>query len=191
MRQLTRAYVVAAALVLAVPGCRRGAPTPEAALQALERAVAAGDASAFYECLDSGTKGSIDSAYKDQRLQRTIIQAKFPEAEAGPALERLSAAAADDAKQFFVRIASERKVVEGFRKRLGSVSGTIQRKEDGPDAVWLVRPDGLPFHFDKNRDGSWGFAELKTEWGLERDRSSHAVKTVRDNAALYQKAGTP
>ena len=47
----------------------------------------------------------------------------------------------------------------------------------------------MPFRFVKSSGGSWGFAELAVEWSLERDRSSHAVKTVRDNAALYQKAG--
>jgi hypothetical protein len=33
--------------------------------------------------------------------------------------------------------------------------------------------------------------DLRGEWQLERDRAAHAVKTVRDNAALYQKAETP
>ena len=190
MRLVPRAYVVAVAAILAAAaGCRKGAPTPEQAFQRLERAVAAGDAAGFYECLDNATKSSIDSAYQDQRLKRTIIQAKFPEAEAGPALAKLDAAAADDAKQFFARVAKERKIVEGYRRRLGSVSGPINHKLDGQGAEWLARSDGMPFRFVKSSGGSWGFAELAVEWSLERDRSSHAVKTVRDNAALYQKAG--
>jgi hypothetical protein len=189
MRPLTRSYLVAAALFLLAGGCHRGAKTPEDAFQRLERAIAAGDPGELYECLDNATRGSIDSAFRDQRLERTIIQAKYPEAEAGPALAKLAAAAEDDAKKFFVRLARERKVAEGFRKRLGSVSGPIVQKPDGPDATYVARRDGMPFHFRQNRDGSWGFSELGVEWGLERDRASHAVKTVRDNAALYQKAG--
>ena len=47
---------------------------------------------------------------------------------------------------------------------------------------------GMPFHFAKDGDGSWGFTELATQWALEKDRANHAVKTVRDNAALYNKA---
>ena len=53
---------------------------------------------------------------------------------------------------------------------------------------WVARQDGMPFHFSKNRDGSWGWMELRGDWDLEKDRAQHAVKTVQDNAKLYQKA---
>ena len=79
-------------------------------------------------------------------------------------------------------------MVEAFRKRLGSVSGPIKSKIDGADAVWVAREDGMPFHFAKNKDGSWGWSELRGDWELEKDRAQHAVKTVQDNAKLYQKA---
>jgi hypothetical protein len=178
-------FLVAAAIAAAA--CKSGAKTPEEGLQRLERAIAAADAAEFFACLTQKTRSDIEQAYKEERLQRTIIVAKYPDAEQAQALARLDAAAADDARQYFARVAKERKLVEGFRKRLGSVSGPMTRKPDG-EALWLVRQEGLPFRFAKNRDGSWGFAELETEWALERDRASHAVKTIRDNAAVYEKA---
>jgi hypothetical protein len=171
-------------------GCKRhGAATPDEAFQTLERAVAAGDAATFYDCLTVATQKSIEGAWREEQLQRTIIQAKYPEAEAGPALARLDAAAADDPRGYFVRLSKERKLVEAFRKRLGSVSGPVKHKDDGPRAMWLARQDGMPFHFVRDGAG-WSFSELESEWALEREHATHAVKTVRDNAALYEKAGT-
>jgi hypothetical protein len=59
------------------------------------------------------------------------------------------------------------------------------QKPDGDDNVWAARADGMPFHFHRDGDGSWGFSELAAEWALEKDRANHAVKTVRENAALF------
>jgi len=195
MPHFARCYLTVAVVLLALPACRgcqaSGAPTPEEAFQTLERAISAGDAAAFYACLDRATQAAIEDTYKDERLQRTIVQAKYPEAEAGPALAKLAAAAEEDAPRFFVKVAAERKIVEGYRKRLGSVSGPIAKKTVSPDVLFLSRQDGMPFKFARNSDGSWGFSELGPEWVMEKERASHAVKTVRDNAALYEKAGTP
>jgi hypothetical protein len=171
----------------AVAGCTRGPKTPEQAFRDLERAIASGDAVAVYGLVDQPTRWSIQSALKDQRLQRTIITAKYPEAEAQKALAMLRAAEETDPAQYFKRINDERHVVEAYRKRLGSVSGPIKNKIDGPDAMWVARQDGMPFHFSKNRDGSWGWSELRGDWELEKDRAQHAVQTVQDNAKLYQK----
>ena len=177
------------ALVLTIAaGCHRGPKTPEQAFQQLERAIAAGDAVAVYRLVDEQTRWSIQSALKDQRLQRTIITAKYPEAEAQKALATLRPAEEADPAQYFKRVNDERHVVEAYRKRLGSVSGPIKSKIDGADAVWVARQDGMPFHFAKNKDGSWGWSELRGDWELEKDRAQHAVKTVQDNAKLYQKA---
>jgi hypothetical protein len=192
--------MVACALVGLMAGCgkKAGSGSPgggsapssaEKAFQRLEKAIAAGDAVAFYQMLDGRTQAAVEAALKDQKLQRTIITAKYPEAEQQKALLTLRAAEADDPTAYFKRINDERHVVEAFRKRLGAVSGPIKSKIDGPDAVWVARQmDGLPFHFAKNRDGSWGFSELRGDWELEKDRAAHGVKTVRENAKLYQKA---
>jgi len=182
-----RIGMMALALVVAA-GCTRGPKTPEQAFRGLERAIAAGDAVAVYGLVDQQTRWSIQSALKDQRLQRTIITAKYPEAEAQKALGTLRAAEETDPAQYFKRVNDERHVVEAFRKRLGSVSGPIMNKIDGPDAAWVARQDGMPFHFTKNRDGSWGWSELRGDWELEKDRAQHAVKTVQENAKLYQNA---
>jgi hypothetical protein len=184
-----RIGMMALALVAAA-GCTRGPKTPEQAFQQLERAIAAGDAVAVYGLVDQQTRWSIQSALKDQRLQRTIITAKYPDVEAQKALATLRAAEETDAAQYFKRVNDERHVVEAFRKRLGSVSGPIKNKIDGPDAAWVARQDGMPFHFAKNRDGSWGWSELRGDWELEKDRAQHAVTTVQENAKLYQNAET-
>jgi hypothetical protein len=180
-----RIGMMALALVAAA-GCTRGPKTPEQAFTQLERAIAAGDAVAVYGLVDQQTRWSIQSALKDQRLQRTIITAKYPEAEAQKALATLRAAEETEPAQYFKRINDDRHTVESYRKRLGSVSGPIKNKIDGPDAAWVARQDGMPFHFAKNSDGSWGWSELRGDWDLERDRAQHAVKTVQENAKLYQ-----
>jgi hypothetical protein len=194
MRRPTPTYlVVVVALSVAFgvtsAGCKKGPKTPDEAFLRLERAIAAGDARGFYDCLDRSTQKAIESTWRDQQLERTIIEAKYPESEAGPALAKLAAASADSPRAYFEKVAKERRIVEAYRKRLGSVSGPVAHKPDGEQKMWLARQDGLPFHFSRNSDGTWGFGELGVEWALEQDRASHAVKTVRDNAALYEKAG--
>jgi hypothetical protein len=186
MRIRMMALSLVASIVVAA-GCTRGPKTPEQAFRTMERAIAAGDAVAIYGVVDQQTRWSIQSALHDQRLQRTIIAAKYPEAEAQKALAGLRAAEEADPALYFKRINDERHVVEAFRKRLGSVSGPIKSKIDGPDAVWVARQDGMPFHFAKNKDGSWGWSELRGDWELEKDRAQHAVTTVQENAKLYQK----
>jgi hypothetical protein len=188
-RSSARAYVFAiAALFAAFAGCRKKAPAgPDDVFQRFELSIVKNDTGAFYDLLDKGTQKSIEGAWRAQQLQRTIIQSKYPEKEAGPALARLAAAAADDPRSYFIALDKERGVVPAYRKRLGSVSGPIKNKIEGPDSVWVARQDGMPFHFSKNRDGSWGWMELRGDWELEKDRAQHAVTTVQENAKLYQK----
>ncbi len=178
---------VALVLLLAV-GCHRGAKTPDEAFHEVERAVAAGDGVALYKYLDRSTRWAIDSAYKDQQLMRTIITAKYPEEEQARALQPLAAANEPDAAHYFARSVNDRRLFDIYRRRLGSVSGPIAHKPDGEGAEWIARQDGGPFHFVHDSDGNWGFSEMAQEWALEKDRANHAVKTVRDNAALYKKA---
>ncbi|HEY2743039.1 MAG TPA: hypothetical protein VGL86_00390 [Polyangia bacterium] len=185
IRMMALALAVSA---LAWTGCSRGAKTPEQAFRGLERAIAAGDAAAVYGLVDEQTRWAIQSTHRDQRLMRTIIAAKYPEAEAQKALATLRAAEEPDPAQYYKRIDDERGVVKAFRKRLGSVSGPIMSKIDGPDKVWVARQDGMPFHFAKNKNGTWGWCELRGDWALEQDRAQHAVQTVQENAKLYQKA---
>jgi hypothetical protein len=172
--------------ILLLAGCARGPKTPEQAFRGLERSIAAGDASAFYALLDEDTKWAIEATLKHQRLARTIITAKYPENEAQKALAALAAADESDAQRYFAKLNEERHLVEAFRKRLGSVSGPIQSKIADATTVWVSRQDGMPFRFAKNKDGSWGFCELRGDWELERDRAQHAIKTVRENARLYE-----
>jgi hypothetical protein len=190
MRARTRAALVAA-VALALGACHRGPKTPAAAYLQLERAIAAGDAIAFYKLLDEPTRWSIESTLREQRLMRTIISAKYPEAEAQKELARLAAAEETEPAGYFARVARERQIIEGYRRRLGAVSGEVKTKEMAPDDIYVARADGMPFRFHQNGNGSWGFSELEREWALEKDRAVHAVRTVQENAKLYQKAEGP
>jgi hypothetical protein len=191
-RSSARAYVFAiAALFAAAGGCRKKPPAgPDEVFQQLELSIVKDDIGAFYDLLDKGTQKAIEATWRAQQLQRTIIQSKYPEKEAGPALAKLAAAAADDPRSYFVTLDKERGVVRAFRKRLGSVSGPIKHKPETDEKMWIARQDGMPFHFLKS-GGEWRFMELGVDWAVEKDRADHAVTTVRDNAKLYEKAGTP
>jgi len=184
---MPRLPLIAVALVglAGALGCHARARSAEDAFQRVERAVAAGDSLAMYALLDAPTRAAIRDAFHDEALERTIINAKYPPAEQPAALAKLDAAAAPDAEHYFARVAAARKTVEGYRKRLGSVSGPILQKPDGEGSAWVARKDGMPFHFRRDADGSWGFSELAAEWALEKDRASHAVTTVRENAKLF------
>ena len=178
-------FLVAAAWMLAL-GCERGPKAPEEAFLKLEAAVAAGDGAKLYECLDRATRRHIDGAFHDQELARTIIAAKYPEAEARAALAQLEAAAEPDVERYFAHRARADKLFEEYRRRLGSVSGPLDKREDGQTA-WVGRRDGAPFQFVHGKDG-WRFGELLARWTLEHDRAQHAVQTVRENARLYTEA---
>src|SRR5262245_48111744 len=123
-------------VTLAVVACERGPKTPEEAYQKVERAIAAADAHAVYTLLDRKTRSAIDAAYRDQQLQRTIIVAKYPDAEQARALQPLAAAAEEDPEKFFARAAQDKGTLAAYRKRLGSVSGPISTKPDG-EAMWV------------------------------------------------------
>jgi hypothetical protein len=173
--------------ILFAAGCTQYPKTPEAALIAIERVVVSADGLSAWELVDSDTRSAVDSVLSDQRLMQTIVKAKYPPAEAQKEMERLAAADEPDAKHFFARTAKNWQQIEAFRKRLGSVSGPIQTRSDAPGSVWIARADGMAFHIQKV-GGGYAWIDLRGEWQLERDRTLHAVKTIKDNAALYKKA---
>src|SRR5205823_4424396 len=107
--------------------CARRARSPEEALTQVERAIVAGDGAALYDCLDERTRWSIDSAYQDQRLQRTIILGRYPEEEAARALAPLGAAAEADVSRYFARVTAERHTLDQLRRRLGAAGGAPVR----------------------------------------------------------------
>jgi len=172
---------------IANAGCAKVAKTPEAALAEVERVVISGDGLLAWEIVDSQTRSAAESVFSDQRLMQTIVKAKYPAAEAAHELEQLAAADEPDAAHFFARTCKTWGIIEGLRKRLGSVSGVIKTQSDAPGSLWVARADGMAFHLAKV-GGGWAWVDLRGEWQLEKDRAAHAVKTVRDNAALYKKA---
>lgn len=180
------------AVVLGLVACNRYPKTPEEALAQIERVVVAGDALSAWEIVDTETRSAAESVWSDERLMQTIVKAKFPPAEAARELERLKGADEPDARRFFAATAQRWRQIEGYRKRLGSVSGPIKTKPDrtNTDSLWVSRADGMAFQIVKAGSG-WAWMDLRGEWLLERGRAGHAVKTVRDNAALYKRNDTP
>jgi hypothetical protein len=185
---VTRAGCLAPVLLVMLAGACRPKEPPDAVFLRLERAVAAGSGVELYRLLDPATQQAVDGAYRDERLMRTIIAAKYPEKARAEELQHLAAAAEDDVERYFAKVAEQRRLFDTLRRRLGSVSGPVRERPDGTDGLMLSREDGLPFRLRRTRAG-WRFVELQAEWALERDRADHAVKTVHDNAALYKKAG--
>jgi hypothetical protein len=171
-------------------GCNDYPKTPEEALVRIERAVVAGDALAAWELVDPDTRSAADSVLADERLMQTIVKAKYPPAEAARELERLKGADEADPRHFFAVTCARWRLIEGYRKRLGSVSGPIKTKDDPSGSLWIARQDGMAFNIARSGSG-WAWVDLRGEWRLERERAGHAVKTVRDNAALYQKNEGP
>jgi len=184
-----RSVVAGVALLACCVGAcdRRKEKTPEQAFLSLEKAIAAGDARAFYRLLDGKTQDLVKKMYEAERLQRDIVRTKFPEAQQGPELARLEAAGQPTVEDYFVALNKERKLVERYRKRLGSVSGNVMTKPGGPDQMWVARQDGMPFRF-RTVGGGWAFEEMGEEMRLEAERAQHGVATVRQNAAIYRAA---
>jgi hypothetical protein len=177
-------------VLLSVCACTQYPKTPEEALFKIERVVVTDDGTTAWDLVDNDTRKAADSVMQDQRLMQTIVKAKYPPAEAARELEKLAGADEPDAQHFFARTTKTRGQIAGMRRRLGAISGPTTTRSDAPGSVWITRNDGMPFHLMKV-GGGYAWVDLRGEWLLERDRAAHAVKTVRDNAALYKKAETP
>ena len=184
---MSRSLPVTCAAMFLLAACSSYPKTPEEALGQIERVVASGDGLAAWKIVDPETRAAAESVFSDERLMQTIVKAKYPPAEAARELERLAACDEPDAAHFFARTSKAWGIIEGLRKRLGSVSGPIKTKTDAAGTLWVARSDGMAFHVANTGKG-WAWADLRGEWQLEKDRASHAVQTVRDNAALYKKA---
>jgi hypothetical protein len=168
-------------------GCRKGEKTPEAAYLRFEQAVIEGDGLALYDCLDRATRTSVQSAYGDERLMRTLVTAKYPEADQARELTRLQQSEELDPAHYFARAIKDEQLPESWRRRLGSKSSALIERKESDRSTSVGRQDGTPFVFCKE-GGAWGFCELEAAWKAHKERAHHAKKTVQENATLYQKA---
>jgi hypothetical protein len=182
--------IVACWAAFGLAGCQRYPKTPELTLIAVERAIASADGLAAWKIIDPETRQAVESVMADERQAQTLVKAKYPPSEAARELLRLAAADEVDAAHFFARTASSWSELEGYRGRLGGLSGPVLTRDDGPDKMWVKRTDGKAFHLVK-RNGGWAWMDLRAEWALEKDRASHALQTLRDNAKLYQQSAEP
>ncbi len=173
--------------VALVAGCHRGPKTPEEAFRKLELAVASGRPEALLECLSADTVRALRGAWQDERLARSLIEAKLPQSEKVGLLSGLTAAAQDDFGAYFAARAKEWASIERYRVRLGSVSGEIVQKAEGPSAMYLHRADGMPFHFTRSADGVWAFDEMFKISVLIQDQAAKTVQMLRGRIALLER----
>ncbi len=126
-------------VAFAALGCDHYPKTPEEALGQIEHVVTSADGLVAWQLVDPQTRSAAASVLTDERLMQTIVKAKYPPEEARRELERLAAADEPDDAHFFARTCKAWAMLEGYRKRLGSVSGPIQTKADGDKAMWVSR----------------------------------------------------
>ncbi len=152
------------ALGLVLIECHPRLNTPEKFQAGLQTAVAQSDGLLFFRCLDLETRWSIESTFRDQKTMRTLILAKYPEAEMARALFSMPFADEPDAPHFFARWATENKLFD--------------RDRQAPFA-------NLPPK--RSSDGNYGLDPWLGEWKVLQERAAHDLMTVRQNAALYRK----
>ena len=185
---IVRAPILIVAALLS--GCHSYPATPEDALSQIEQAVTSADGLMAWKLVDADTKSAVGAVLASDRLMQTIVKAKYPPADAQRELEHLAPADQPDEAHFFAAMSTRWAALEGYRKRLGSISGPVKTRPDGDKMMWVARQDGMPFHLLKTGRG-WAWIDPRTEWLLEKDRTAHALQTVQDNAALYKKSETP
>jgi hypothetical protein len=152
------------AFVLAALACSRRPRSTREAFEQLEGALAADDLTAVFDLLDARSRDAVAGAFHDEQLERTIIVAKYPEADARAALARLQAADEPDKRRYFAHWLRMTGQAEALRKR--------PREE-------------AAFHFVRDSDGSFGIADLDDELERAREHAWNALQTVRENARLY------
>ncbi len=177
--------------LLSLPACQD--PPARSAEEAYLRVLKAcdkSDAARLFDALDTPTQWSIESVQRDQREMRRRILESYPEPDRGRALARIPAACEEPEehpRRYFRRLDDSADVLAGICKRMYAGSGQpvgSVRGVAGTADVW--REGGSVFHFARDNDGRWGFAELRDEWEQAKLRATHDVETVRANQALYQ-----
>lgn len=196
MRRAFALVVVALAWAGLVTGCQRKEPvagTPPEAYMQLYAACAAKDAGRLYLALDTQTQWAIETVHRAQReMQHLIVDAYPPEAR-DQALSRLPAACEeplDRPRRYYRRLDETAATLEDLARRLqlgaGKPVGSIDHRA-GTAELW--REGGSVFHFARDDKGRWGYSELRAEWQRAQERALHDLDTVKENAALYRRAG--
>ena len=154
-------------------GCTRGPKTPEQAFQRLERAIAAGDAAAFY-----GLRRSADALVDRVGVEGSAAAAHHHPA---PSIRRprrkrrwRTLRAAEEADRGAVLQAHQRRAA---RRRSATASGSARcrgrsrARSTAPDAMWVARAGrhAVPLRQEQRRQ--LGLQRARGDWELEKDRA--------------------
>jgi hypothetical protein len=167
------------------------ATSPEEAYLQLLGAADADDAARLYDVLDQRTQWAVETVHGAQREMKKLALSTYPPTERDQLLARLPEASDEDParpRRYFRRLPESATALADAKRRLylgtGQPVGSVQ-KERGTADVW--REGGSVFHFSRDPNGRWGFAELGEGWERAKERAVHELATVRDNAALYSR----
>jgi len=165
------------------------ARTPEEATTRLCQAVAAGDAAALFDALDTQTRWDWMTVQKSHREAYDIILSNYPEgAERAHELRRFERGATlGSGRALFVEEAG-RAALGDARLREACAPGA--RLERGPDAhhAALIGASGARAPLLLGPKDTWGYAALAEDAEDRRRRALADVDQIRSNAADYERA---
>lgn len=177
-----RRPLAVAALLAALAGCRapsRAPVSPEAALHALADAARAGDLARLYGLLDTPSRWSLMSAYKDQLKLCSLVRAHYPKERQRHELERCRLAdGARDVESLFAAWAAERRVVAALAKLPAdgkpSVAGERATLPGAPAVVLCREGEG------------WLYCGLRDELEQLKLKAARDVATIQENVEAYR-----
>ncbi len=147
-------------------------------LAQIERVVTSADATLAWKLVDPETQQVVEGLYGEEKAYVAALQQQPQSAAVTTEHERVKASTEVDVAHFFAAQCHAWQLIESYRKRLGSASGPVQKKEDAPGSMWLARYDGMAFHVVKVGSG-WAWADLKGEWQLEARHVKKAATELR------------
>lgn len=189
-RFFARACAGLALLVTLLPACDDRPKKPEDLLAQIERVVTSANAEQAWKLVDPDTQHAVEAVWADHRAAAALLEQRPPAPAANTARASVEAARQPDLVHFFAAQCHGWQLLEGYRKRLGSASGPVQKKEDAPGSVWVARFDGMAFHVVKV-GGGWAWADLKGEWQLESRRVKKVLDELRAKPAAPTKNEGP
>ena len=166
------------------PGCRSKKvefQTVEQAHGALVAAARAGDAASLFEMVDRSTSWSVMSLLRAKQRIHALVDQHYPADRRARELRRTEAAArARNAKDYFVRLATEQRLLQEIvaAGRIDAVEGDRQREA-------TVRSADHRLTFCRGDDG-WRFCGWRERFERLKVRASRDLLTVRENAETFQ-----
>jgi hypothetical protein len=160
-------WVSPAALLLfcASAACTRAPRSEDEARARLAQAVRAGDGRALYDLVDEATRWSIDSTWKYHQQCLALVEESYP-----PELQARETAR-------FLDAASARDFVGAYERQYHLLPALAERAAS-------PRPGDLV----RERDGRVRVTILRAQWEDIKQRASHDLDTVRENAVAFGRA---